>query len=68
MSVQTGQLVHVTLAGDGELLDFVGAAGGGGGVDCDLEKLSAGVQHTNEILFVGFRGLMGNLEGTRGVG
>ena len=62
------ELIDVTLAGDGELLDFVGAAGGGGGVDCDLEEFSACVQHSNQILLISLGCFVGYFEGTGGVG
>ena len=48
------ELVGVALAGDGELLDFVGFAGGGGGVDGDLEEFSACVEDTDEVFLIGF--------------
>lgn len=49
------RLVGAALADDGQLLDFVGAAGGGGGgVDGYLEELAAGIENAQEVFLVGF--------------
>ena len=56
------------LAGNVELLDFVGFPGRGSGVNGDLEKLPARIQKADHVLFIGLRGLVRYGEGARGVG
>ena len=52
---EAGRLVGAALTDDGQLLDFVGAAGGGGGgVDGYLEELAAGIENAQEGFLVGF--------------
>ena len=66
--VIAAKLISGALAGNCQLLDFVGAAGRGrGGVDGYLEEFSAGVKDTNEILFIGFGCLVGYFKGAWGV-
>ena len=48
------RLVGTALADDGQLLDFIGAAGrGGGGVDGYLEEFAAGIENAQEVFLVG---------------
>lgn len=61
-------LIGCRLTGDAQLLDFIRIRAGRSGVDGDLEKLAAGIELTDEIFFVGLRGLMGDFERTGGVG
>ena len=61
-------LIRSRLAGYVQLLDFVGVAAEGGGIDGDLEEFTAGIQKADEVFFVGFRSPVGGLEGTGGVG
>ena len=56
------------MAGNVQLLNLVGVSGTGGGVDGNLEKFAAGIEHADEIFFVGLGRFVGDLEGTRGVG
>ena len=60
--------INRRLAGYIELLDFVGLASRGGGVDGYLEEFSAGVQLAYQVLFIGFRCPVGYLEGTGRIG
>ena len=50
------------MAGDVELLDFVGVATRGGGIDGYLKEFAACVKDADEVLFIGLGGLVDHLE------
>ena len=56
------------MAVDFELLDLIGPVGLRGDENRDDEDLAAGVQLAQGVFHVGAGGLVGDVEGTRGVG